>query len=261
MTVVGWDDLMAGDMRLQGPVALTVGVFDGLHLGHRKLMGVITAEPGCLPVVITFRASPALVLGKSAFPGFILSFRQKLKRMEALGIGAVVVIDFSDELSRLSGRAFIGRVNDALAVRKIAVGHDFRFGRDRETDAEELKEIVRGTGTTVEMTEPVLYGGTVVSSSRIRQSIRRASFREASEMLAAAYTLDLRGVPQTPVHRRIRRMRREDIRHCLPGPGSYPVSCEAEAAALRGLLTVKEDAVELELDRGGEVLEATFLAD
>jgi riboflavin kinase/FMN adenylyltransferase len=259
--VVGWEDLLAGRRRVEGPVALTVGVFDGLHLGHRELMKAITADPAHLPVVITFRASPALLLGRGPFPGAILSFRQKLARLEALGVGAVVVIDFSDELSRLSGRAFIGRVNDALAVRKIAVGHDFRFGRDRQTDAEELKEIVRGTGTTVEMTEPVVYGGAVVSSSRIRQSIRRARFREASEMLAADYTLDLRGVPQTNVNRRIRRMRREDIRQCLPDPGSYPVSCEAEAAALRGLLTVAEDSVELELEPGGEIVEATFLTE
>jgi hypothetical protein len=56
-------------------------------------------------------------------------------------------------------------------------------------------------------------------------------------------------------------MRREDIRQCLPDPGSYPVSCEAEAAALRGLLTVAEDSVELELEPGGEIVEATFLTE
>ncbi len=80
-------------------------------------------------------------------------------------------------------------------------------------------------------------------------------------MLAADYTLDLRGVPRTLVNPRIRRMRREDIRHCLPDPGSYPVSCEAEAAAQRGLLTVADDRVELELDSEGEIREATFLTD
>jgi riboflavin kinase / FMN adenylyltransferase len=261
VTTVEWDDLVAGRSGLEGPAALTIGVFDGVHLGHRRLMDAITREPGMLPVVLTFRTSPALVMGTPGFPGLILSFRQKLTRLEGLGVGAVILIDFSDELSRLSGRAFIDRLRDGLSVGKFAVGHDFRFGKARETDAGALREIVRGTGTTVEVTEPVLHGGKIVSSSRIRQSIQAASFTEVREMLAADFALDLRGVPQSHEKSRIRRMRRENIRQCLPRPGSYPVSCEAGAAAHGGLLTVSDDAVELELSAEGEIEQVRFVTD
>jgi riboflavin kinase / FMN adenylyltransferase len=261
MTVIEWEDLLAGRTGLDGQACLTIGVFDGLHLGHRALIRAVIGDPCAIPVVVTFRQSPALLFGKTSYPGSILSLRQKLLRLEGLGVAATVVIDFSDELSKLSGQDFVGRLRDSLAVGKIAVGHDFRFGRDRETDAEVLREIVRGTDTRVEVIEPVLYGGTVVSSSRIRQSIRAAAFREVREMLAADYTLDLRGVPQARESTRIRRMRRNDIRHVLPKPGSYPVSCEAEAAARKGLLTVGEDEVMLELESAGEIAEATFIAD
>ena len=113
MTIHGWQDLLAHAPPFDRPVRLTVGVFDGLHIGHRRLMEGITradaqgtAATGIdvLPLVITFRRTPAIVLSPRTFPGFILSHEQKLSRLAELGVGAVVVIDFSDEMGNLSGR-------------------------------------------------------------------------------------------------------------------------------------------------------------
>lgn len=264
MKVVSWEDLLAGKSGIQSPVSLSIGVFDGVHLGHRRLLSAITGS-SALPLIVSFRENPALVLARDSFPGPILTIEQKFERLEALGIGAVVVIDFSEQLSRLSGKAFVRSLRENLTIEKLAVGYNFRFGKDRDTDARALGEMLRGTKTEIFVAQPVLYGDAPVSSSRIRTAIREGSLGEARAMLAASHSIDLRHVPLLGESLRgtLRaiRVRRFDIRQCLPKPGSYPVSCEAEAAAVSGLLTVREDSVELELSGGGKITEARFLSD
>jgi riboflavin kinase/FMN adenylyltransferase len=262
VTVVSWERLLAGDSGLRGPVNLTIGVFDGVHLGHRRLLSAITTG-GSTPLVVTFIRSPTLVLDRHASMKPILTFPQKLERIEAQGAAWVVVIDFSEQLSRLSGKAFIGLLRENLTIEKIAIGYNFRFGKDRNADARTLREMFRYTKTEVHVAEPVLYGGSAVSSSRIRSSISGGFLREAGEMLSARHCIDLREVPMTgkslPGALRITTMQRADIKQCLPKPGSYPVSCEAEAAAIPGRLTIRKDTVELELSGGGKIARAEFL--
>jgi riboflavin kinase/FMN adenylyltransferase len=248
MTVLTWADLTEGRARLDGPVSLTIGAFDGLHLGHRSLIAAIREGlPETLPVVITFSRNPSLVLGRGAFPGLILSNRQKLERLASLGVGAVAVVDFSEEMSKLSGRVFIGLLRENLVIRTIVVGYDFRFGRDRDTDAGALAQMLRGTGTEVRVTGPVLHRGSVVSSSRIRKSIQDASFAEAGEMLLEDHSLDLRDLPVTPGGPGVSLIPRSAVSQVLPRSGRYPVACAGQdgVARCRGELTVGEDVLVL----------------
>ncbi len=261
MKVIPWDAFGSAANPLTEPVNLTIGVFDGVHLGHRKLLSEVTGRGG-FALVVTFMENPAFTLYSDGFPGSILTFGQKLSRLETLGVDGVLAIDFSRQLSRLSGKVFIGLLREKLLIRKIAVGYNFRFGRDREADAGVLREIFRDSGSEVSVTEPISYMGSAVSSSRIRACIREGALAEAREMLSAGHCIDLRGVETTDtktVQNRIMRIRRSDIRQCIPETGSYPVSCEAETAAVRGLLTVRRDVVELELESGGKITDATFI--
>jgi len=254
MTVLTWADFTEGRARLDRPVALTIGAFDGLHLGHRSLIASITAGPAeILPLVITFSRNPALVLGRGEFSGLILSHRQKLERLADLGVGAVAVVDFSEDLSKLSGRVFIGLLRENLVIRTIVVGHDFRFGRDRDTDAGGLAQMLRGSGTEVRVTGPVLHRESVISSSRIRKSIQEASFAEAREMLCADHSLDLRGLPVTR-QGGVSRFPRKAMAQVLPRVGSYAVTCTGGAAGARnrGELTVEEDSLALACAQGAE---------
>ncbi len=254
MTVLTWADFAERRARLDKPVALTIGAFDGLHLGHRSLIAAITAgPPEILPLVITFSRNPALVLGRGEFPGLILSHRQKLERLAALGVGAVAVVDFSEELSKLSGRVFIGLLRENLVIRTIIVGYDFRFGKDRDTDAGGLEQMLRGSGTEVRVMGPVLHRGSAVSSSRIRKSIQAASFAEAREMLSVDHSLDLRGLP---VMRQsgVSLIPRKAMTQVLPLAGRYAVTCTGGGtdARYRGELTVEEDSLALVYAEGAE---------
>ena len=145
--MIDWTDLTRRS-RLRGQIArMTIGVFDGLHLGHRQLIrSVVEGAKETLPVVITFRVSPSQVLATHSFPGLILSHAQKLSRLESLGIRAVVLIDFSSEMSNLSGEAFIALLKENCAIEKLVVGANFRFGRGREAGPDDLKEMLSDTG-------------------------------------------------------------------------------------------------------------------
>jgi riboflavin kinase/FMN adenylyltransferase len=263
MTVVTWSDFLSGKRPRTEAVNLTVGVFDGVHLGHRRLLSEVTGRRG-LSLVVTFVENPAYLLSRDGFQGSILTFRQKMERFEALSVDFVVAIDFSEQLSRLSGKAFIGLLRENLTIKKIAVGFNFRFGRGRDTDADALRKMFRGSESEVSVAEPVLYDGSAVSSSRIRACIGEGAFRDAREMLGTGHCLDLRDVPaasDTLGDNRIKSIRKSDIRQCLPAAGSYPVSCEAETAVVSGLLTIHEDFVKLELESGGKITSARFLSD
>jgi riboflavin kinase / FMN adenylyltransferase len=246
MIAIGWPELAEGRLKNRR-VRLTIGVFDGLHLGHRGLMkGVVEGPADVLPLVITFRESPAWVLAPESFPGLILSPRQKLSLLDDLGIGGVVLIDFSSEMSNLSGEAFVALLKENLGIDKIVVGSNFRFGRRREAGPDDLKEMLSDTGTEVQVTEPVLWGDRVVSSSRIRKTIQEASFSEAQAMLGAAYTIDLRGLRADRIGARAVRVGRNDLKQVLPQAGRYPVTCQGKSGHAPGEVEIRETCLILD---------------
>jgi riboflavin kinase/FMN adenylyltransferase len=252
--VLNWEDLLGRKSPLDRPVRMTIGAFDGLHIGHRKLMeSVVRGERRAVPLVVTFRQSPAAVLAPAAFPGMIMTWRQKLARLESLGIEAVVVIDFSEEISNLSGKAFIGLLKENLTIEKLVVGHNFRFGKGRNAGTDVLKEMLADTGTDVQVTEPVFWGERVVSSSRIRTTIQEGDFSEAKAMLVTAYGLDLRGIPTHPAGDGWLRFSKRDLKQVLPRRGVYAVECGEIPAARPGELTVGEEALTLVVPDGKEI--------
>jgi riboflavin kinase / FMN adenylyltransferase len=242
MTVLPWDGLRPS--LIDSPVRLTIGVFDGLHIGHQKLMEAITSGAGdAVPLVITFRGSPAAFLSPDRFRGFILSHPQKLARLEERGIRTALLIDFSEEMSNLSGRAFIGLLKENLTIQKIVVGYNFRFGKSRNAGNDDLKEIFSGTRTDVHVTEPVRWDGQIVSSSRIREAIQDARFEAARAMLGRDFALDLRDCPRSALSGARVGIARRDIHQVLPRAGEYAVRCESAARDSSGRCTIDDEWV------------------
>jgi riboflavin kinase/FMN adenylyltransferase len=259
MRVLSWEDLVRLEKPETQPVRLTIGVFDGLHIGHRKLLeGVLQGPHDALPMVVTFRKSPALLFAPETFPGFLMSFGQKIALLDRFGIATAVVIDFSEEMSNLSGKAFIGLLKEKLRIEKIVVGHDFRFGKGRNAGTDDLKQMLSNTGTEVQVTEPVLWGQKIVSSSRIRKTIKDADFSEAKAMLAQPYSIDFRGIP---VRREggCLKVRRTDVVQVLPKDGTYDVACVTTAGRQPCRLVVGVDVtLSSAAEYGGDILEIVF---
>ncbi|UCF99284.1 MAG: hypothetical protein JSV89_07020 [Spirochaetaceae bacterium] len=257
MRVVNWREFS----EERGPplaVALTIGTFDSLHVGHQRLIrGVVDNSYGAVAAVCTFTQNPAEVLGSRPFAGSILSLSQKIDKLEGLGITLVVLIDFSTDISKLTGKSFLDLLASRLDIKKLVVGYNFHMGQGRDTNARELVGILTGSGTELEIIPATLYRQEAVSSSRIRESILRGHFVDVKNMLKDDFRLDLRGVS-------IRRreggswVRRSEIGQILPRIGEYRVRFLTEDREVSGILTVEERQLSWQKEFAGTEIEIRF---
>jgi riboflavin kinase / FMN adenylyltransferase len=171
---------------LRGSV-LAIGVFDGLHVGHRKLIRAAVRRARTLGVpaaVMTFFPHPVQVLTPEKYLPFIVSLPHRLKLMEELGVDACVVIRFTKRFSRLSPRQFIQRyLAGQVGPQEIFVGDDFRFGQGREGTQELFKEAGKKHGFKVNAVVPVKAGRQKIGSSRIRHLILEGKLKAAERLL------------------------------------------------------------------------------
>ena len=189
MKVYSWEEFAAAPSL--DPLAATIGVFDGLHLGHQALMRAVLAErPELSPCVITFRDNPKKKLHPASYRGSLITVEQKLAAVAALGIEHCVLIDFSDKFATLAGREFLTALYLAN-VRFVAVGENFQFGYKLDTDASRLASTCEEFGMRSCIVKNVMYRGHPVSSSRIRNAVLEGRMREASEMLTRPYQMPL----------------------------------------------------------------------
>jgi len=166
--------------------AAAVGVFDGFHLGHAKIIETLRAESRRLGVrscVLTFRTHPRGVVTDDS-PALVTSFEHRLVLLERAGVDAVVGVDFTADLAAMTARDFIERVaRDGLGARALVVGHDASFGASREADASGIREIASEAHIQATVVGPVLVDGEPVSSTRVRERILKGDLPGAERLL------------------------------------------------------------------------------
>ena len=220
MKIYRWKDILTSPKKLiQVSTAISIGVFDGVHRGHRRLIySVVNFSRKTDSLVITFRQNPALVLRKKNYGGDILSLEQKLLRLEALGVKRVVLIDFSPEFSKLTGEDFIKCLCECLNIEKIVIGYNFRFGHGRNADPLELTTMLAHTNIKVEIINPATYKNEFISSTRIRACIEAGNFGDVREMMEADFILDF-----SQINAKNMVVRKNTLKYCLPAFGRYRV--------------------------------------
>jgi riboflavin kinase/FMN adenylyltransferase len=175
------------------PAAVTIGNFDGVHVGHQKILrGVIdrARSRDAMSAVLTFDPHPARVLRPDVAPGLLETLPQRLSEFAALGIDAALVLKFDQELAKASAEEFAQEfLVETLRTRAVLVGANFRFGHKQAGDVKLLAELGRKNGFAVEIVEPVLVDGCVVSSSTIRQAVSEGRVEEARSMLGRPFAL------------------------------------------------------------------------
>lgn len=189
-------EVILGLDRLKRPLVspvVTLGNFDGVHLGHQKIFKRVKEEASRFhgeSVVITFEPHPLKVLSPTKCPPLLTPFRKKMIFIEKTGIDIVLCIEFSLAFSEISPHDFIKNILiDSLKVRKIIVGYDYRFGRHHEGNIEMLKSISQRSGVEVEMVEAVKISHMVVSSSKIRELIKEGGVEDAGKLLGRDYLI------------------------------------------------------------------------
>lgn len=173
---------------------VTMGNYDGVHFGHRKLIqGVVAraAEIGGTPMAITFNPHPLHLLVPNNAPARIQTLPQKLAVIESLGISVTAVIPYDEKLAGTSARDFaLDVLCERLRIREIHVGPNFAFGHRRQGSINLLKEIGREKGFLAEKIPQVEFRGTRVSSTAVRQAIACGQIAFARRLLGRPFTLE-----------------------------------------------------------------------
>ena len=170
---------------------VTLGNFDGVHLGHQAIFRTVKEEAqknNGEAVVITFEPHPLKVLAPQTCPPLLTPFRKKVMLIEKSGIETVLCIEFTLGFSKISPFDFIKNILiEKVKVKKIVVGYNYHFGRKQRGDVEILKQACKLFQVDVEVMEPLRMGSTTVSSSRIRELIKEGEVEEASKLLGRNY--------------------------------------------------------------------------
>lgn len=172
---------------------VTIGSYDGLHPGHRKLLEQVIAEAtdrGVLSVVMSFEPTPKEFFSAAAPPARLMRFREKFDALAEYGIDIFYCPRFSAAMRGISADAFIRCVLvHGLNARHIVIGDDFRFARKREGTVQELARAGRALGYTVEQVASVMVEGIRVSSTAIREALAAGEVSRATALLGRPYRM------------------------------------------------------------------------
>lgn len=186
-------DAEGGPLCPQGSV-VCIGAFDGLHLGHRALVGRAVGHAralGLAAIGLSFEPLPREFFARGAKPPRLMLPRAKLEGLHALGCDAVGLLRFDAKLASMPAEAFVRDVLvKRLAAREVWVGPGFRFGKGRTGDIALLQAMGAELGFAANEVEPVLLDGERVSSTRIRAALTTGDFEMAARLLGRPYAID-----------------------------------------------------------------------
>lgn len=178
---------------LSQPVIATLGNFDGLHRGHKRILRKVIArarEEGGTSVVVTFEPHPLKVLHPERAPALIQTLTQKRDTLRHMGLQVLVEIPFTPEFGAVEAEAFAAHVAGTLNPKEIYIGEDFRFGRGRRGDIALLRSLGPELGYEAMAFHKLKADGAEISSSRIRSLLQGGEMAEAVRLLGRPYCIE-----------------------------------------------------------------------
>jgi riboflavin kinase / FMN adenylyltransferase len=172
---------------------VTIGVFDGLHAGHRKIVKNTVDDArklGLTSVVVTFDPHPAKLLRPDIKTPSLISLKHRVGLIKELGVDRLLIINFTKEFSEMSADKFVKSVLvEKLKTREIFVGENFYFGKSAASSTGDLRKLARKHGFKVTAVKPVKIGGRIVSSSLIRKLIAKGDLADAARLLGRSVSV------------------------------------------------------------------------
>ena len=184
--------------KIMRPTVLTLGVFDGLHLGHQLIVRTVVDRARAtraVPTVITFDPHPRAVLHPDSAPPLLQTFDQKIEALSVLGIEQTIVVRFTKEFAEVRAEGFLRDVvHDRLQAKEVYLGRGFAFGHSREGNIELLKSVSERLGFSAAEVPEVQLRGHRISSSRIRELLKQGRVNLVRSMLGRPYGVEGRVV-------------------------------------------------------------------
>jgi riboflavin kinase / FMN adenylyltransferase len=232
--------------RLGEGAVITVGTFDGVHLGHRDLLARVAdraAQRDLVGLLITFDPHPLEIVNPSAAPLLLTTISEKLEAVAEAGLDYAVVVPFTRSLASLDPSAFVERVLlDRYCVRELLIGHDHGFGRGRAGDIHMLRELGRRHDFAVEVVDAVAVDGVPVSSSAIRRAVSYGDLDDAAKMLGRRYSFSGRVIRGNERGRLLGfptlNIELTSVRKLLPPAGVYAVLLQSERGSFGGMMNL-----------------------
>ena len=198
MKIFSWEQIVSGrfpEEYKNAGTAITIGSFDGSHLGHRAIFDSVISqkEKNLVPGVLTFTRSLRGYKNPTAYEGDVVSLSQKLENLTVHGFDFAIVVDFSSEFGRIEGRDFLAELVQKCGLKYLAEGSDFHCGHKGLVGMEEIRNIAADFNFTVQTIDSVIFEGEKVSSSRIRKCVLEKQFAQAQKMLLKPFELDCTG--------------------------------------------------------------------
>jgi len=172
---------------------LAIGVFDGVHLGHKYLLSQLTErarQQDLLSGVVTFRQHPQEVLSPQTKLPFLTDLAERTNLLKNEGVEAIIALSFTSELAQLSARQFIDLLKRYLRMRGLVVGPDFTLGRNREGNIDNLRTLGQDMNFTVTVIPPIMINGEVVSSTAIRNALANGDMKKVLNLAGRPFSLN-----------------------------------------------------------------------
>ncbi len=179
------------------PTLLTIGVFDGVHLGHQHLLRHLVTrahEKGCQAGVVTFKTHPEKVLKRRDTIPWITTLQERVRLLKAAGINVVAPVTFTRGLANLTAREFVLLLKKHLKMCDLVLGPDFALGKHRQGDPDYLRKLGEELDFRVEVVKPARLGDEVISSSAIRKLLAQGDVTRVEKMLGRRFCLEGRVV-------------------------------------------------------------------
>jgi riboflavin kinase/FMN adenylyltransferase len=171
---------------------LTVGNYDGVHLGHQQMIGAVkrrAAELGTAATVLVFEPSSKEFIDPDGAPPRLTRWREKFVALEAVGVDRLVTLRFDEQIRTMTPQSFVDVIVVGLGAKHVVVGDDFRYGSNACGTIESLRGAGRVHGFGVEQMDPFILDGVRVSSTAVRERLERADYAGAARLLGRPYSM------------------------------------------------------------------------
>ncbi|OQY77131.1 MAG: riboflavin biosynthesis protein RibF, partial [Ignavibacteriales bacterium UTCHB3] len=234
------------EVQKSDKTVLTVGTFDGVHLGHQALLNILKEKAkasGSRSMILTFDPHPREVVFKGGDIKLLMTTAEKLRVFEDLGIDEVFIINFTHEFSELTADEFFSKfILNGTGIEEIIVGHDHKFGKDRKGDESFIRSLAQKLGFKVTYVEAVMQNQSNISSTQVRKRLAEGDVRGAAELLGREYEIfgevvhgDKRG---RDLGFPTANLECDSENKILPASGVYAALVELDGKTMKGVVNV-----------------------